>query len=120
MSTQISRYMFGGDPTYFPAFNAVNGGTIENLSPDLIVETCGVIGPDYAAQTKIGRLPDAAAAICELNGRMALLAADATATGDKTLALQSLLIDPFVHSETVAKNILEDILQENKQYDTRF
>ncbi len=120
MSTQISRYMFGGDPTYFPAFNAVNGGTIENLSPDLIVETCGVIGPDYVAQTKIGRLPDAAAAICELNGRMALLAADATATGDKTLALQSLLIDPFVHSETVAKNILEDILQENKQYDTRF
>ncbi|MCL1928525.1 MAG: hypothetical protein FWG07_07020 [Treponema sp.] len=120
MSTQISRYMFNGDPKYFPALNTVNGGTIENISPDIIVETCGVIGPNYVAHTKIGRLPDAAAAICELNGRIALMAADATATGDKKLALQSLLIDPFIHSETVAKKILEDILQENKQYDTRF
>ncbi|MGI5848784.1 MAG: hypothetical protein ACOX8Q_01730 [Christensenellales bacterium] len=120
MSTQISRYMFNGEPKYFPAFNTVNGGTIENLSPDIIVETCGVIGPDYAAHTKVGKLPAGAAAICELNGRIALMAADASAMGDKNLALQSLLIDPFIHSETVAKNILEDILKENKQYDTRF
>ena len=120
MSTQISRYMFSGEPKYFPALNTVNKGTIENLSPDIIVETCGVIGPDYVAHTRVGRLPDGAAAICELNGRMALMAADATALGDKQLALQSLLIDPFVNSETVAKNILEDILIENKQYYTRF
>ena len=120
MSTQISRYMFNGEPKYFPAFNTVNKGTIENLSQDLIVETCGVIGPDYAAHTHIGKLPDGPAAICELNGRIALMAADAAATGNKELALQSLLIDPFVHSETIAKNLLKDILQENKQYDTRF
>ena len=120
MSTQISRYLFNGDPKYFPAFNMINGGTIENLSPDIIVETCGVIGPDYIAHTKIGKLPAGPAAICELNGRMALMVADAAATGDKSLALQSLLIDPFVNSETIAKNILEDILEENKQYDTYF
>jgi len=120
MSTQISRYMFSGEPKYFPALNMVNAGTIENLSSDIIVETSGVIGPDYVAHNKVGSLPPAAAIICELNGRIALLAADACATGDKHLALQSLLVDPFIHSETVARNILEDILEENKQYETRF
>jgi alpha-galactosidase/6-phospho-beta-glucosidase family protein len=36
------------------------------------------------------------------------------------MALQALLLDPYINSITRAEKLLEDILAYNQQYDTRF
>ena len=120
MSTLIAHNMLSGEPKYFPALNVQNNGAISNISDDIIVEVPGVIGPDYVKAVAVGPLPDTIAPMCELHGKITNMAAEAAATGSEELALQALLLDPFIHSVTVAKNILADILAYNKSYDTRF
>ena len=119
-NTLIAHEMTYGAPAYFPAINTINNGAVENLSDDIIVEVPAIIGPDYCRPVNVGKLPDAVAAMCELHGRINNLVAEAAAEGDRTKALQSLILDPFVRSVYKAEALLEDILEYNKQYDTRF
>ncbi len=119
-SVQIARFMLRGKPSYFPAINVVNNGAISNLAPDIIVEVPGIIGPDSIRAVNVGALAEQIASICALNGSITNIIADAAATGSKEKALQALLLDPFVHSMTTARKLLDDILDYNRKYDTRF
>ena len=67
-----------------------------------------------------GPLPATVAPYCQLIGSITNLVADAAATGSKELALQALLMDPFIRSATVAEALLEDMLAYSRQYETRF
>ena len=120
MSTLITHHMLSGGPKYFPAINVKNNGAISNLSDDIIVEVPGIIGPDMVHPIQVGSLPDSVAPMCELHGKITNLTADAAFYGSTDLALQALLLDPFIHSITTAKSILQDILAYNKKYATRF
>ncbi|MBT7122620.1 MAG: hypothetical protein HN948_06365, partial [Clostridia bacterium] len=120
MNLLIAHHMLSDGPKYFPAINIQNNGAISNLSDDIIVEVPAIIGPDFVSAVQVGPLPEPIAAICELHGRINNIVADAAATGSKDIALQALMLDPFIHSVTKAKALLEDILQHNKKYDTRF
>jgi alpha-galactosidase len=120
MSTQISRYLISGGYKYFPSINVVNNGAIADLSDDIIVEVPGIIGPDLIKPIQMGELPYGLAPICQLHGSISNIVADAAATGSKEKALQALLLDPFICSQARAQNILDDILEYNKEYDTRF
>ncbi len=112
--------MMRGDPTPFPAIDVVNDGAISNISREVIVEVPGVIAPDAVYPMRVGALPEQVAPICDLNGRIMNLIADAAAAGSKEKALQALLLDPFVHDLTKAKAMLDDILSYNARYETRF
>ena len=120
MSTQLARYLISGGYKYFPSINVVNNGAISNLSDDLIVEVPAVIGPDLVKPLQMGDLPYGLAPICQLQGSISNIVADAAATGSKEKALQALLLDPYVSGITRAENLLDDILLYNKDYDTRF
>lgn len=120
MNLQIARYMLRGVPSYFPAVNVMNNGVIPNLPPDAVVEVPAVIGPDSVKPLHVGPLPEPAAAICTLHSHITNLAAEAAATGSKELARQALLLDPFIHSATVADRLLDDILDYCRGYETRF
>jgi alpha-galactosidase len=120
MSLQIARYMLTGGQTYFPALNVPNSGAISNLDNDIIVEVPGVIGPNSVKAVNVGPLPQAVAPICQLHGAISNLVAQAAATGSRDLALQALLLDPYIHSITCAERLLDDMLAYNKQYETRF
>ena len=48
------------------------------------------------------------------------LTIEAAVTGDYDCALQALTIHPLVNSATVAKQILDDILAENREYLPQF
>lgn len=117
---RIASYMMKSQPSYFPAVNVVNNGAISNLPADIIVEVPGLISPDSVKAVQVGPLPEQIAPICALHGWINNLAGDAAATGSKEKALQALLLDPFVHSMTTAKKLLDDILDYNRKYDTRF
>jgi len=120
MSLQIARYMLTGGQKYFPAINLPNRGAISNLDDDTIVEVPGVIGPNSVRAVNVGPLPQAVAPICQLHGAISNLVAQAAATGSRDMALQALLLDPYIQSITRAENLLDDMLEYNKQYETRF
>ncbi len=117
---QIARFMLRGEPSPFPAIDVVNQGAIRNVSPEVIVEVPGYIGPDAVYPVQIGELPEQIAPICDLNGRLTNIVADAAATGSRQKALQALILDPLVHDLSKAKRMLDDILAYNAKYQTRF
>lgn len=120
LNVQIARFMMGGEQKYFPALNLLNNGAITNLDSDIIVEVPAIIGPNSAKAIMIGDLPEQLAPICALHGRITNIVADATVLGSKELALQALLLDPFVPNLQTAKGLLDDMLEYNKDYYTRF
>jgi alpha-galactosidase len=120
MNLQIARYMMGGTQKYFPALNMLNNGVIPNLPFDVVVEVPAIIGPDGFKASAVGPLPEQVAPICALHGKITNLVADAAALGSKGLALEALLLDPFVHNLKRAKAYLEDILAYCSKYETRF
>jgi len=120
LSTQISRYMMTAGQKYIPAVNLKNNGAISNLSDDIIVEVPAVIGPDGPKAVQYGALPETVAPYCQLIGSISNIVADAAAKGSRELALQALLLDPFIHSVTVAEALLDDMLAYSRQYETRF
>jgi len=118
-STQIARIMLGGRYEYFPAINIMNNGCISNMSDDAVVELPGVLGPDCVKGLCMGPLPEQVVAFCQLHATQANLIADAAALGDKSLALQSMLIDPFINSVAKAEVLLEDVIAANRKYGSR-
>ena len=120
LSLQIARYLMTSGQKYHPALNLMNNGAISNLTDDIIVELPAVVGPDGPKAVQYGPLPEVVAPYCQLIGSITNIVADAAATGSRDLALQALLLDPFIHSVTVAEALLEDLLVYSRQYDTRF
>ena len=120
MNLTIARYMLTGTQKYFPALNMLNNGVIPNLDDDIVVEVPALIGPDGFKASAVGPLPDQVAPICALHGKITNFAADAAALGSKQLALEALLLDPFVHNLKRAQVYLDDILAYCKKYETRF
>ena len=116
---QIAQHLLSARPSYFPALNFPNRGAIENLPPDVIVEVPAMLSASGARPVQVGPLPEVIAATCALHGTITNIVADAAATGSKEKALHALLLDPFVHSMTVAEKLLEDILAYNSKYETR-
>jgi len=120
LNLQIARFMMSGKQKYFPALNLLNTGAITNLDSDIIVEVPAIVGPNGAKAITIGDLPEQLVPICALHGKITNIVADATVLGSKELALQALLLDPFVYNLQTAKSLLDDILEYNKDYYTRF
>ena len=90
------------------------------LEDDIVVEVPALIGPDGFKASAVGPLPEQVAPICALHGKITNIAADAAATGSKELALEALLLDPYVHNPKRARAYLEDILSYSMKYETRF
>lgn len=120
LNLQIARFMMSGEKKYFPAINLLNTGAITNLDSDIIVEVPAIIGPNGVKAIMIGALPEQLVPICALHGKITNIVADATVLGSKELALQALLLDPFVPNLQTAKGLLDDMLEYNKDYYTRF
>lgn len=120
LSLQIARYLMTGGQKYHPAVNLMNNGAISNLSDDIIVEIPALIGPDGPKAVQYGPLPETVAPFCQLTGSITNIVAEAAATGSKELALQALLLDPFINSVAVAEALLDDMLEYSSQYYTRF
>lgn len=95
---------------YILSLNLPNDGYIPNLKQDAIVEIPAIVGADRIYGLGVGAMPDAIAALMELQLRIMDLAVDAAVTGDRKTALQALLIDPTVPSPDAAKKILDEML----------
>ena len=100
--------------------NTQNGGAIEGLSADSVIEVNCVVGKDGAIPNKIGRLPAEILGLIQQVKAYEELAVEAGVKGDYNKALMALVNNPLVPSAEAAKKLLDDLLALNKDYLPQF
>ncbi len=107
---------------YVGIINLPNVGQIANLPYGAIVETYGVIDATGAHAITYGAVPAGVQNILEHHVRQQEMMVEAALNGDKQLALQVLLNDRLSSRLTVpqAKQMLEELLEANKNYLPKF
>ncbi|MGB9680471.1 MAG: 6-phospho-beta-glucosidase [Thermoanaerobacteraceae bacterium] len=96
--------------------NVRNNGTIADLPNDVVIETNAVIDKNGAHPITIGHVSPKIRGLMQVVKAYEELTIEAGVKGDYYAALQALTIHPLVPSATVAKKILDDILEQNKEY----
>ncbi len=98
------------------AINVLNEGLIENVLPDVVVEVPGIIDKDGVHGVKLGLFPKGIAGLCNNQVATHDLTVEAVLHGSRKLALQALLVDPMVDSLQGAEQMLDVILDLQKDY----
>jgi len=93
------------------AVNLPNEGKIPNLPSTAVVEVPAVVGAAGIIGLGVGALPDGIAAVLAARAQQQEITVRAALTGDRSLALQALVLDPLVGGLTVATGILDDAIK---------
>ena len=96
--------------SYELALNIPNDGCIGNVPQGSIVEVPAVVSAMGIHGLAMGDLPEPVAELCRRQITVAELAVEAAVTGDRGVALQSLLLDPMITDIGQAQAILDDYL----------
>ncbi|ADL69819.1 glycoside hydrolase family 4 [Thermoanaerobacterium thermosaccharolyticum DSM 571] len=96
--------------------NVKNNGTIADLPDDVVIETNAIVDRNGAHPINIGHVSTKIRGLMQSVKAYEELTIEAGVRGDYYTALQALTIHPLVPSSTVAKKILDDIINQNKEY----
>ena len=110
----------GAGNHYHLAANLPNKGQIPNLPLNAIVETPVHVNGAGIHPVHVDALPDPIAELLRREVTVAQLSVDAAVEGSREKALQCLLLDPVITDITIAKKILDDYLNEYKEYLPQF
>jgi len=102
------------------AVNVPNEGRISNLPPTAVVEVPAVVGAAGIIGLGVGPLPEAIAAVLTARAQQQEITVRAALSGDRSLALQALTLDPLVGRLDVATSILDDAIKEHGPLLDRF
>jgi len=95
-------------------------GYISNMPRDAVVEVPAVMSSHGVLGVAVGDLPPVAASLCNKQKDIVDLAVAAAVNGDRSLALQSLALDPMIDDLDVARHILADGLSAYREYLPQF
>jgi len=101
---------------YRSAVNVVNNGYIPNLPAHAVVEVPATVDETGIHPHKVEPIPEPVAAIMRTHYAIHALITEAFRTGSKKLLLQALLLDPVVNNMSAAENMLDDMLELQKDY----
>jgi alpha-galactosidase len=102
------------------ALNMRNDGSISNLLADCTVEAPGHVDKNGPRLDKIGALPRGIANLLQHEVAIQDLVVEAAITGDYNTAVQALSVDATVPSPCVARNLLNEMLELQKDYLPQF
>lgn len=102
------------------AVNITNSGCVTNLPADAVVEVPALVNARGVHGIHIGALPDGLAAMLRQQIDIQQLVVQAGVYGDRSAALQALLLDPTVHSYAQATHMLDDLLLAHQRYLPQF
>ena len=105
---------------YHQQLNIPNQGFIPNLPDNAIVEVPGIISAMGFQGVNFPALPEPIAELCRRELALSELYVQAAVEGDQQKALQAMLMDPMIRDIDVARNILDDLLQEFAEYLPQF
>jgi 6-phospho-beta-glucosidase len=96
--------------------NTTNRGSILDLPENTVIETNCIINSEGAHPLTNGHLPLNIRGLVQQVKAYEELTVEAAVTGCKGKALMALVSNPLVHDVETAQRILEDILEEHKEY----
>ncbi|MFQ6044694.1 MAG: alpha-glucosidase/alpha-galactosidase [Candidatus Poribacteria bacterium] len=100
-----------------PAVNVLNTGRyVDNLPTDAVVEVPAMVNATGIHPESVGPLPEALAAFCRTQISIQLLLLEAYRKRSKKLLLQALLLDPVVDSFKRAEEMLDYMMELQKDY----
>ncbi|WP_047982739.1 6-phospho-beta-glucosidase [Ornithinibacillus contaminans] len=100
--------------------NVRNNGAIASIPNDSAVEVNCVITKDGPKPITVGDLPVAVRGLVQQIKSFERVAAEAAVTGNYDKALLAMTINPLVPSDTIAKKILDEMLEAHKGYLPQF
>jgi alpha-galactosidase len=105
-----------GKSVLFPGINLPNLGIIPNLPPWGTLEVPAYIDPMGVHPFGMGSFPKGIAEVLSDRLHQYEVTIDAALTGDRSLALQALLMDGYVRSINVAERLLDEIIRVEKDW----
>lgn len=93
-----------------------NRGAIENFEPEAMVEIPCIVGKDGYEKIAQGRIPQFQKGLMEQQVSVEKLVVEAWAEGSYQKLWQALILSKTVPSASVAKKILDDLIEANKEY----
>lgn len=100
--------------------NTRNNGAIASIPNDSAVEVNCIITKDGPKPISVGDLPVAVRGLVQQIKSFERVAAEAAVTGNYETALLAMTINPLVPSDTVAKQILDEMLEAHKEHLPQF
>ncbi|SDQ17095.1 6-phospho-beta-glucosidase [Virgibacillus salinus] len=100
--------------------NTQNNGAIAGIPDDSAVEVNCVITKDGPKPIAVGDLPVATRGLVQQIKSFEQISAEAAVTGDYQKAMLAMTINPLVPSDTIAKNILDEMMEAHRDYLPQF
>jgi len=100
--------------------NTRNNGAITSIPDDSAVEISSVITKDGPKPIAIGDLPVAVRGLVQQIKSFERISAEAAVTGDIDLAVLALSINPLTPSDTVAREIVDEMMEAHKEHLPQF
>ncbi|MDQ0154436.1 6-phospho-beta-glucosidase [Robertmurraya andreesenii] len=100
--------------------NTRNNGAIASIPNDSAVEISCIITKDGPKPIAIGDLPVAVRGLVQQIKSFERIAAEAAVTGDRNLAILALTIHPLVASDSLAKQMVDEMLEAHRRYLPQF
>ncbi len=97
-----------------------NGSSLPDLPPDSAVEVPCVVGAHGVTPLSMGPLPETIRALCQQAKAWESWTARAGVSGDRQEALVAMLTNPLVPSFEVAKGLVDEMLEANREYLPQF
>jgi len=116
----VMEALLSSEPQYLDAMIVLNNGCVPNLPHDAVVDIPAVIAGGKVRGVAVGELPAFAAELCRRQIAIHDMVAQAAVSGDRVLLLEAMCLDPFVHSLTTARALVDDYLNEYKKYVPQF
>lgn len=99
-----------------PSVNIPNDDIITNLPRDCVVECPAIVNREGVHGIKLGNYPKGLAALLMTQASVQDLVIETILTKSKDVALQALLADPVVDSQSQAEKILDEMLRLQTDY----
>lgn len=100
--------------------NVPNRGAIQGLLDDDVVEVPCLLDANGPVPLNVGAIPEAANGLIQSVKQYERYTVSAAVHGSYEDAMMALTVHPLVLSQTLARNILDDYLQQHRQYLPRF
>lgn len=96
--------------------NMKNNGAISNFDPDAVVETAAYVGSMGAETINIGKIPTFQKGLMEMQKAYEKLTVDAALTGSYQKALEAAMLNKTIPNYQIAKKVLDELYEANKEY----
>ncbi|WP_027340769.1 6-phospho-beta-glucosidase [Halonatronum saccharophilum] len=100
--------------------NVRNNGTIKGLPDDVSIEVNALVDSTGAHPITVGKLPPTIYGLIQSVKAYEELSVEAGVSGDYGLSLQALALHPLIPSVKVAKGLLDEIIEQNRDYLPQF